>query len=242
MRYAVARRGVDVPVGCLAVLDATAQRDRLAMSRLGAEQHVARCDDCRVLAADVRGLRRPIVVLVPLLGLVGLRRAWRAASRTARTATTAVATVVTATMVVAFSKPTEDGVPPTPTATTLPAPALAPLRTTSGVALLPVPPGLASLTGEPVVASVVPVGDIVADEAFWVGGPGDDDRILVVLVADGESAQQLRTGATVSFRGTLVAHDDAFPATVGVEADEGAGLLVGQGAHLEVAAGDLDVG
>lgn len=251
VRYAVARRGAEVSDGCLAVLDATVQRDRLAMNRIGAEQHVAGCDACRVLAADVHALRRPTVVIVPLLGVEGLRRAWRAASRTARTATatTAAATVVTASLVVAVSSQTgdsqpDDAVPPTTTGTTLPAPApaSAPLRTTTGVALLPVPSGLQSLIGEPVVASAVPVDDVVADEAFWVGGPGDDDRILVVVVADGESPQRLRTGATVSFQGTLVGHDEAFPATVGVDPDEGADLVAAQGTHVLVPAEDLVVG
>ena len=79
---------------------------------------------------------------------------------------------------------------------------------------------------------------MAADEGFWVGCGGSD--VWVQLVGDGESAQDVRTGARIDFVGRIVVHGDGFGATVGNEGDA-ARRLDDQRLHIEVAYPDLSV-
>ncbi|TFV86176.1 hypothetical protein [Blastococcus sp. CT_GayMR16] len=94
---------------------------------------------------------------------------------------------------------------------------------------------LGALAGQPVTGTGVRVLSVPADEGFWVG-TSDQQRVWVQLTGEvGESPYQVTEGDTVDFEGTVVAHDAAFAAGVGVDDAEGAGQLTSQGSHLEVA-------
>jgi len=91
------------------------------------------------------------------------------------------------------------------------------------------------LSGQPVTGTAVRVLSVPADEGFWVGS-SDQDRVWVQLTGEaGESPYQVTEGDVVDFEGTVVAHDQAFAATVGVDEAAGAAQLTEQGSHLEVA-------
>ena len=94
---------------------------------------------------------------------------------------------------------------------------------------------LAEFAGQPATATGVQVLSVPADEGFWVGS-SDTERVWVQLTGGaGESPYQVQEGDTVDFEGTVVAHDEAFAAEVGVDEANGAAQLTEQGHHLEVA-------
>ncbi len=68
---------------------------------------------------------------------------------------------------------------------------------------------------------------VVADEAFWdrQTTPG----VLVRLRPSGESSQRVRAGQRVDFTARVVGNGDDLAARLGVDADQGAGLLGEQG-------------
>ena len=51
----------------------------------------------------------------------------------------------------------------------------------------------------------------------------------------------MKEGDTVDFQGAVVTHDETFASEVGVDEAAGAAQLVEQGAHLEVAKGDVQL-
>ena len=94
---------------------------------------------------------------------------------------------------------------------------------------------LGGLSGQPVTGTAVRVLSVPADEGFWVGS-SDQDRVWVQLTGEaGESPYQVTEGDVVDFEGTVVAHDESFASTVGVDEAAGAAQLTEQGSHLEVA-------
>lgn len=94
---------------------------------------------------------------------------------------------------------------------------------------------LGGLSGQTVTGTAVRVLSVPADEGFWVGS-SDQDRVWVQLTgAAGESPYQVTEGDVVDFEGTVVPHDQAFAASVGVDEASGAAQLTEQGSHLEVA-------
>jgi hypothetical protein len=92
--------------------------------------------------------------------------------------------------------------------------------------------GLASLAGQQVTGTQVPVESVVADEAFWVG-PSADERVLVFIAdAGGESGVDVDAGDTVSFTGTLEPVGGDFAANAGIDAAEGADDVVAQDHYI----------
>ena len=114
--------------------------------------------------------------------------------------------------------------------------------TSGGTALLPLPAGgLGAYSGAPAEARSVTVESVVSDEGFWVGD-SPTERVFVRLVTGGiESPVGIEAGRTVSFTGT-VTPNPADVGTLGVTAEEGAGLLSKQGQHIEVPLGQIRQG
>lgn len=95
--------------------------------------------------------------------------------------------------------------------------------------------GLAGAVGQTVTAKGARVLSVPSDEGFWVGSD-DGGRVWVQLVAtQGESPVAIEPGATVTFRGQVVAHGPDLAALLGVSPAEGGGELTAQGHHLDVA-------
>jgi hypothetical protein len=94
---------------------------------------------------------------------------------------------------------------------------------------------LGGLSGQAVTGTAAQVLSVPADEGFWVG-TSDQQRVWVQLTGEaGESPYQVTEGDTVDFEGTVVAHDQSFAGSVGVDEANGATQLTSQGSHLEVA-------
>jgi hypothetical protein len=94
---------------------------------------------------------------------------------------------------------------------------------------------LGGLAGQAVTGTGVQVLSVPADEGFWVGS-SDQQRVWVQLTGEaGESPYQVTEGDTVDFEGAVVAHDQSFAGSVGVDEANGATQLTSQGSHLEVA-------
>lgn len=102
--------------------------------------------------------------------------------------------------------------------------------------------GLASLSAQPVEGQGVTVESVVADEGFWVGTAAQ--RVFVFLTpeartSEGESPFQVEAGQRIDVTGTL----QPVPADIapfGVEAEEGADELIGQGQYVEATAIELN--
>jgi hypothetical protein len=91
---------------------------------------------------------------------------------------------------------------------------------------------LASLAGQRVAAFGIRVHSVPADEGFWVAAGAE--LVWVQLLTGGESPYTVRAGGTVSFTGSVVAHDAGFPARVGATEPTDAQRLTAQGAHVAV--------
>ena len=92
-----------------------------------------------------------------------------------------------------------------------------------------------ALSGQAVTGTGVQVLSVPADEGFWVGTSAQQ-RVWVQLTGEaGESPYQVTEGDTVDFEGAVVAHDQSFAASVGVDEASGAAQLTSQASHLEVA-------
>ncbi len=96
---------------------------------------------------------------------------------------------------------------------------------------------LARFAGATVVARLVPVQSVVADEGLWVG-ISSMDRVFVRLITGGESPPRIRAGQRLNFTGTM-RRSPSQPGSLGVSDDEGASLLRQQGHHVEVQVEDL---
>lgn len=93
---------------------------------------------------------------------------------------------------------------------------------------------LSAYAGRAVKATGVVVQSVPADEGFWVGN-STTDRVWVQLVGKaGESPYQVKTGAHVTFTGTLVSHAPSFAHTIGLGVERGAAQLTEQKNHIEV--------
>lgn len=86
--------------------------------------------------------------------------------------------------------------------------------------------------GQRVTMSRVAVRSVPADEGFWVDS--DHGRVWVQIDTRRESPYTVRSGQTVSFSGTVVAHGPGFPVQVGVTRSEGSSELAAQGAHISI--------
>lgn len=106
-------------------------------------------------------------------------------------------------------------------------------------AILPVPAaGLAALSGQAVTGTSVPVESVVADEGFWVGSSATE-RVFVFLTPEarssqGESPFQVEAGQRITLEGTLIPLP-GDPASLGVDATEGADQLAQQGQLVQAA-------
>lgn len=98
----------------------------------------------------------------------------------------------------------------------------------------------AAVVGQVVTAAGARVAHVAADEGFWVDLGGQ--RVWVQLLTVRESAYTVRAGDVVSFRGTVVAHDDAYPRTLAMCTPADAVALAAQDTHIEVPAADLAFG
>lgn len=95
--------------------------------------------------------------------------------------------------------------------------------------------GLAGAVGQDVTAKGARVLSVPSDEGFWVGSV-DGGRIWVQLVATaGESPVTIEPGASVTFRGRVVAHGPDLAQRIGVTQPEGGDELTAQGHHVNVA-------
>lgn len=253
--YLVASEGVQLPTGrCRPVLLALSAGDRRRQQALDAGGHLLECRTCARLSKPLLERRRPVAVLLPLafLWLIWKKvMAWARAHPVQAVATTAaVAGLATAPLV--LHRPAPPPAPPPPViapVTTVAPPATAPaprpkaggaqgpggVLTVPGGSLLPVPAGsgLARWSGQPVTARGAPVGQVLADEGFWVG-PGGSNRIWVQLVGRGESPFRVRPGQKVSFVGKLVPNAPGYAQRSGPTGAEGMKLLVRQTQHIEV--------
>lgn len=98
---------------------------------------------------------------------------------------------------------------------------------------------LEPLVAEPVVATLVPVLAVPADEGFWIGT--EAERVWVQLVDPGESPVDVDPGDLVSFTGELAANADGFVDQLGLPEDQAAALTE-LGYHIEVPADDITMG
>lgn len=94
------------------------------------------------------------------------------------------------------------------------------------------------LGGERVTVRSAPVGEVPADEGFWMGD-GAGGRIWVQLVGGGESAVAVEPGATVTFDGSLLEASEGFAEGVGVTEAEGAAELAPGAIDIEVDATEV---
>lgn len=96
------------------------------------------------------------------------------------------------------------------------------------------PTTLRTHLGKAAVGTAVRVQSVPADEGFWVG-TSVTDRVWVQLIGAGESPYTVKAGDTLTFSGTVTAHDGKFASQVGVDTSEGAAQLTSQAAHITVA-------
>ncbi|MGE0306784.1 MAG: RNA polymerase sigma factor, partial [Acidimicrobiia bacterium] len=227
-RYAIALHGVQLPTErCLPILDALSAGDQTRQRALGTAEHLTHCPTCASLAEPLLTRRRPLLGLLAALGT-----AWAALRRHPRQT---AAGVGLATALVAAPLAWDASRHPTPPPPPLAAPAVAAssnpspaaLRTPT-IGLLPVPAELSTHLGEPVTAEAVPVLNVVADEAFWVGS-SPADRLLVRLTGTGESPITITAGQRISFTGTLTPNPADLAATLGRDQLEGSAQLTQQG-------------
>jgi hypothetical protein len=96
----------------------------------------------------------------------------------------------------------------------------------------PVSMVLAVQVGQPVTMNRMYVASVPADEGFWVDS--DHGRMWVQIATTRESPYDVDAGDTVSFSGEVVAHNQDFPAQVGVTGGEGAADLAAARAHITI--------
>ena len=256
--YVLAHQQAQPPTSrCRAVLVALSSGDRRAQKRLDVDDHLADCEMCSSLVEPATGKYRPAIALLP-----ALLWWWKCRSRAVRawilTGLVTTAVVVGTVTSFALRNPTHERAIPTTTSrttvatapsTTAPGAATATPTTVPGRIRTPSGPlpsssaGLAAAAGENVRADGAPVDGVPADEGFWITAD-DGGRIWVaILTGLGESPQQVRSGAAVSFRaGTVVPQDATFAARAGSLTKTDADLLTKQPAHIEVRVTDLRVG
>jgi hypothetical protein len=96
----------------------------------------------------------------------------------------------------------------------------------------PVSTMLTQQVGQHVTMNSMHVASVPADEGFWVDS--DHGRMWVQIDTVRESPYDVDAGDVVSFSGQVVAHDQNFPAQVGVTSGEGAAGLAAAGAHITI--------
>lgn len=99
---------------------------------------------------------------------------------------------------------------------------------------------MATMPGEDVAAMGVRVQHVAADEGFWVDLVGG--RVWVQLITPGESPYLVRDGDIISFRGRVVAHNDAFPNGLGMCTPADAAALAAEDTHIDVPVNALAFG
>lgn len=236
--YVVASTGATLPSEkCRPVLLSLSAADRRRQTAVGAAEHLVECGVCADLSPQLVERRRSIVGLLPLpifARLVGSLRAFvRAHPVAAAGGAVGAIAVVTAAVVASAATPHHHRVVPTaaprPTVSRARAPAVLDIR-----AVLPLsPPEQRHLDGRRVVARMVPIIAVPADEGFWIGD-SEAHRFWVQLATHGESGVHVLAGHRASFTGRLVAHGPGFASSVGISDAEGRRELTATGMHAAV--------
>lgn len=104
----------------------------------------------------------------------------------------------------------------------------------------PVSTVLTQQVGQRVEMNAMHVASDPADEGFWVDS--DHGRMWVQIDTVPESPYDVDADDVVSFSGVVVAHDQNFPAQVGVTSAEGAADLAAAGAHIVIPLNALTFG
>lgn len=262
LEYLLAVRGIEPSTDrCRQVLLALANGDRRQLRRVRSDDHLAGCDRCGSLAADVVERRRP-VLLAPFVALAawwqglgwGRRLSVGAAVGAVGTAGVAAAVVVAgggdqsdaarrspppaasaSTTGPSTTGPSTTGASAPPGSPGSPAPDPDPTVEIGGVTLTADPAALSQFSPGPVEADGALVDEVAADEGFWVAADAGG-RLWVQMRSGGEESEKtIQRGQRVSFGGDLVAHQPGFAAAVGVTPAEGAAVLDSQARHIEVA-------
>lgn len=238
--YLVALRGLELPTDrCRPVLIALSAGDRRRQLALDAGSHILECPVCASLSDPLMERSRALAALLPLPGLgkaIGvLQRSLPSTPAQVGAATATVATV--AVVVVLVTGGDEPAPPPPPPPPNQPTAAVVVGSSEKPALPLAASGDLARFEGEIVKARRATVGEVPANEGFWIGS--GERRLWVQVSIDDESPFHVDPGDELSFRGTLVSHDDDFPRQNGVEASEGAALLRKQGLHVEVQASEV---
>lgn len=258
VEYVLAAYRVEPPtLDCRPVLVSLSAADQRRQDRLGAGEHLAGCATCTRLAPPlVERDRRllgaapvgaPIAAWLVVKGAIGRHPFPTAAAATGGV----VAAVGVAVLVTGGGAPAPSASAPVSTTLVVPvvAPAGAP-ASTEPPSSAPAPPPDLSIDGqalEPLLATgalgardggVVTarqalVGEVPADEGFWMSGP-PGQRVWVQLVGNGESPATITPGSHISFLGRLVHHGPGFAANVGLAAQDGGDELDRSGVHIEV--------
>jgi RNA polymerase sigma factor (sigma-70 family) len=248
--YVLALRGVTLPTArCRPVLLAISGGDHRRQATLRAGPHLSTCRACAELSEPLRSRRRVLAGLLPWIpfGALQGRLARRVRSNPGQSAAAGagvVAAVVAAVVVAAPTSPaafpSASRPSPAGSTTTSPSPTIDSPLTGSAGPVLPVADRLADLAGQRVQARGVRVLAVPADEGFWVG-ERRGRRVWVQLRTRRESPVGVRAGQRLTFTAVVVRNDAGFVRRTGVSDADGAAELARQGAHLEVAAGDLVV-
>lgn len=237
--YLIALRGVDLPTDrCRTVLIALSAGDRRRQVALDAGSHLLECPVCASLSDPLMERSRALAALLPLPGIgraVGVvQRSLQTTPAQVGAATAAVAAVAVVALLLTGGRepaPQPPREPPRQPQEQAVAAVVVGSRKESALRLA-ASGGLGRFKGEVVTARGAKVSEVAANEGFWIGG--GERRLWVQLLVKKESGFRVDSGDEVSFRGTLVPHDDNFPHLIGVDASEGAGLLREQGLHVEV--------
>jgi RNA polymerase sigma factor (sigma-70 family) len=230
VEYLLALRHVRLPTSrCRPVLLALSSGDQRRQANCAAGQHLLSCPACAALAGPLLHRSRRLAGWLPWPGLAAIaRRVHHALARHpahAAAGATAVAGAAVAAVIL-----TSGGTAPAPGVLTVAGRDLGPAAAAH----------LSRDSGQPAAAHRAPVLAVPAGEGFWIRGPGGA-RVWVQLTGHGESPQQVRPGDRVSFRGVVVANPPRYAARAGLDADDDAGLLTREGAHIDVRYTDLQV-
>lgn len=241
--YVLAFRGVHLPTPrCHPVLLALSAGDRRRQAALDAGAHLLTCPVCPDVSVPLLSRERALAGLLPsgALALAGNRPGAGTVARAAA-ATTAVAAVVAGLVAVAVLGPDSATPPAADTSTAVPRASGAPSAGADPcLDRLPPASGADASAGTQACMSDVEVVSVPANEGFWVR-TADGSRAWVQLSVRSESDRRIRAGQRVTLKGTLVRHGADFPASVGVNAGEGAAELARQGLHVRVEPTDLRI-
>jgi len=242
--YLLEHTGLALPTSrCRPVLEALSTGDRRRQERLGTGRHLLSCRACATYAPALVKRQRAMAALHPLAWVgAGVSGLWAAARRRPVQASAAVAaTVLLGGTAVAVGLPGQSSDPGSRQAVNPQGPSASTGSLVFSTTGRPVLPGAGGpVSRGPVEAERVVVGEVAADEGFWLGSrPGE--RLWVRLVGDGESPAALQTGDAISFTGRTAPLPRDYLDAAGVTAAEGRDELRAMGVYVEVPRASLVV-